>query len=172
MSCAALLEVYKSKANWEVELRNSWGGAPMLWQFLWQKYIQKPGVPDYMQMDQNDKVWALWNKSDIPLYHRVPLHFTFDRSVLLKKHLKWAAPLFRQNAQVLAEFTSRKQFVDHWADIAAFVEEKTFKLDSRCIGLAMNCTSVSDLWDYYPKPFSDKGVILCTSDDFVEAHDQ
>jgi hypothetical protein len=148
MSRSTLLRVYKSKAVWDEDLSNSWGSAPPLWEWLCNKYgIVKPGE-FYFMLPSLTPLWKLVDRKDIPISQRLALFLTFDRAVILKRHLPEAAKHLRAFADF---FWVKPGHVNHWPRIAEWVAETSKIKDSRLIGVGLNCTSVADVWCGYPK---------------------
>lgn len=164
MSRSTLLRVYKSKACWDVELSNGHGTAPVLWDYLQQKYL--PEGQSWITSCR--EVWKLFDSPGVSERHKLGLLLTFDRSVLLKKHLLRSVAPLKELAAEMTGFCSAKQWVNHWPAVASFVEAMAAKKDYRMIGIAINCTSVADVWDDYPLSLSGKNSIKCDSGDLFK----
>lgn len=164
MSRSTLLQVYKSKATWDVELVNSYGTGSVLWQFLWETYLQAEGPYPFFDDAKLKKLWRLYKNPEVPLPLRVAHFFTFDRTVWLSKYILKAAPLVREAADIISRYCTVKSYANHWPAIADYFEKVGKKHDARMIGIALNCTSVADVWDDYGR--NGDRLIKATSDDF------
>lgn len=164
MSRACLLKVYKSKASWELELANSHGGAAVLWNYLWKIYCSDGFEKSwFMAEGQLDRLDKILDDPKTPLHHKAGLILTYDRSVILKEHLLILSTEFQKLASEMCGFCAPEHFVNHWPEIARWITDMAMKdHDHRLIGIALNATSVADVWDDYPKPLRTT-PIMCTS---------
>lgn len=103
MSCSTLLRVYKTKALWDVELRNSWGTGPACWDYLMSIYM--PDFKGYPLADEPmNKLYELLQKEDTPLHHKVALLWCGSKCLLLKEHLPEVVKCYKK---VKKEFKKR-----------------------------------------------------------------
>lgn len=77
MSYTALVPFKDGKACPEVEFRNSWGGAARIWNALFERYVPKRYPHDNWHAD-DFRLWDLAYRTDLPLFERAALAFTFD----------------------------------------------------------------------------------------------
>jgi hypothetical protein len=115
------------------ELRNAWGGAPLVWNALSARYL---GSPHGWLMGNGKNLWALAGQSEIPEFVRRVLMMTFDRAYVLKKDYAKAAADIRK---FLEEFPQSNDIVNHWPHIATLFESNP---DIPAIGF--HHTSVSE----------------------------
>lgn len=113
------------------ELKNSWGSATYIWDFMGKTYI--PGFSMFRE-DHMKYLWTLWKKRSIPLYRRAVLMMTFDRALVAKENYKRAAADIRAFLSDHNDIT----VVNHWPRIAEIFESNP---DAPAIGFWM--TSVS-----------------------------
>jgi len=174
MSRSTLIEVFQSKANWELELSNSHGTAPLMWDFFYEKYcwngdgwrqdIYGQGGATtflrpfaiYMDSKQLSAAFAKLSDFSVPLHHRAGLFLTADRVILRTEDLEKLVEPFAILAHEMRGY-SKPGFSNHWGAIADYVKAKAQKHDPRMLGIALNCTSVSDVWDDYPDDTGIKG---------------
>ena len=164
MSRSNLLWVYKTKAVWGDDLPNGWGTGPLLWRFLFERYVSSSERFCCME-EQAERVWQLIEDPRVPLHQRAGLLLTFDRAVILRKHITFLAAGFEKLGQETAASDPEGTRANHWPAIGrAFLQAASLPLDHRLIGIGLNCTSVADVWGSYPKPIRwDTAPILCTS---------
>lgn len=114
------------------ELKNSWGTAALVWDFMSQEYLNGR---NWLIQNDNQVLWNLYLHQGIPFHQRAVFVMTFDNVwVVRKNYARMAADIHK----FLEEF-SRKDCVNHWPRIAEILlEEKK----SKAIGLWI--TSVTD----------------------------
>lgn len=177
MSRSTLLAVYKTKAEWELELPNSYGTAPLMWDFFYEKHCWdgngwsqsiygQGGATTFLRpfavhhhKECLDEVCAKLDDTSVPLRHRAGLFLTYDRVILRAEDLPELVEEFRILAFELRGY-AKPNHANHWEKIADYVSEKAKRHDPRMLGIALNCTSVRDVWDDYP----DDTGIKCTSE--------
>jgi hypothetical protein len=115
-----------------VQLRNSWGSAPAIWDNMAQRYL---GAPEYSYFTVLKDLWNLWMREDIPKPHRAVHMFTFDRAYVKNED-------FRRMALDIDAFLStmpiKADNVNHWPTIAEYLRK------SRAKAVGLYCTSVSE----------------------------
>lgn len=137
----------KSVRHWS-EHRNGWGSAPVVWDYLADRYI--PEKPFYsFERDHLRKVWALDKSDGLSDAELAALAFTFDNAYIPRGNLSEVAAWFEAfGAQVGAhpEFANR---VNHWPAFAAELRKINAEVkDKRLRGVCISCTSVNDIWAY------------------------
>lgn len=133
----------KSVRHWS-EHRNGWGSAPVIWDYLGEKYI--PEKPIYsLAADHMCKVTALSEDSRLLNCERAALNFTCDRAYVPKSHLADAAELFDE----IYELNYDAARANHWKRFAAEMRKVAATVkDRRLRGVCIACTSVCDEWQY------------------------
>lgn len=182
MSRSTLLEVYKTKAVRALELHNSWGTGPVMWDFFYEKHCWdgegwgqaiygQGGATSfcrpyaiYMDPKNMHEIFAKLTDTSIPFHHRAGLFLTCDRVILRTEDLLKLAEPFALLAVETRGYCKPK-FANHWETISQFISKKAKDHDPGMLGVALNCTSVSDVWDGYP----DKKRISGTSDELFAA---
>lgn len=172
MSRSTLLSVFNTKAVWELELPNSWGTAPLMWDFFYEKHCWNgdgwgQGIYGqggaatfcrphaiYHNPKNMDEIFAKLGDASIPFHHRAGLFLTCDRVILRTKDLPRLVEPFALLAVEIRGYCKPK-CANHWETISQFISKKAKDHDPRMLGIALNCTSVSNVWDYYP---DDKGI--------------
>lgn len=134
MSYTTIIHVYPGeKIECGEELKNAWGSAPYIWDYLIKKYIDPEGN---MMYEKYTKVlWGMWKDSSVPIEARVVLMMTFDRAYITKENYSKAANAIRK----FLEIHNNTNVVNHWPRIAEIFESNP---DIPAIGLW--CTSVSE----------------------------
>jgi hypothetical protein len=119
-------------------LYNSWGSAPVIWQFMAARYLRIEKSYDYPSpgwMQSTERIWPLWKRIDIPEHQRAVLMMTFDRAYVLKKDYPRAGRHIRAFLQDLGQYEG----VNHWPHIAELYES-----DPDVPAIGFWCTSVSE----------------------------
>ena len=137
----------KSVTHW-AEFRNGWGSAPVVWDYLAEKYLTG-NFTDYMRRDyigferKCRLVWALNGDDRLTEDERFALLLTFDRAFVPRDRLRGAADLCAD----FARRTSHIEGVNHWAAIGKSLEAmSTARLGRHARGACLSCTSVNDEW--------------------------
>lgn len=175
MSRSTLLKVYKTKAIWDVELHNSHGTCPILWDFFFEKHCWdgngwaqdsygQGGASTFLRpfaiyhkKKDFDSIFSKLQDFSIPLHHRAGLFLTCDRVILEKKHLPLLIEPFKTLAIEMRGY-AKPGYSNHWEAIAEYVASQAREGDSRMLGIALSGTSVSDVWDNYPDDVGVKGT--------------
>lgn len=160
MSRATLLRVYKTKARWDLELGNAWGGAWALWEYLYKKHFPS-SKEKFLDTKELSKIDDIVDDDSQPLSERVGLFLTFDRALIKREHVELCVGPLRELASAITAARD-PSYVNHWPAIAEWVA--SVKLPKNALGIAMNVTSVVDVWDDYPKLLRGDSPILSTSD--------
>ncbi|VXA58245.1 conserved hypothetical protein [Acinetobacter proteolyticus] len=137
MSTTTVLGIYPNEKIEELfELNNSWGSAPVIWDAMAQKYLDKPHFMAATLQDEGAKLWALCSDESIPLLHRSVHLMTMDRKYIEKKDFQRASTDIRA---FLQDFPQPENRINHWHAIADYLDSNP---DVPAIGFHM--TSVSD----------------------------
>lgn len=122
-----------------VELRNSWGSAPVVWDALSQRYLNKK---PHTYLFDNAALWDLWKHLAIPEEYRMVLMLTFDKAyVASANYPRMAAAI----SKFLADFELPPENVNHWPAIKSLFENSP-----EIPGIGLYCTSVSENMFYGP----------------------
>lgn len=118
------------------EFNNAWLSAPLLWNYLAKKYMQKESMPS--MGPELKRFWDLWKGSVLEEWEAASLVLTYDNCVLKKEDFKSAI----ENLQQLDRTLGRS---NHFKAIS----EELIKLkDSDIIGVGFIWTSVAGgIWD-------------------------
>ena len=142
------------------DYRNGWAIAPVIWNYLWRKYIRLEGSDQYVAgysftspgvgMKSNwEFVWALSDdNSKLEPWEALCLALTFDKLVLRKENFKIVSlALYR-----MAEATYNPNEVNNILDIADDLIDDS--LWEGYIGACFMWTSVAD--DVWHRPYDDR----------------
>lgn len=160
MSTSDLYILNRKSTQHIAEFRNGWGSAPLVWDYLGDKYIDENPIYS-MSESYLKKVWALHKDSRLEEWERIPLLMTFDKAyVPLDKVIEASVACLRFNTEVgpLPKFKDR---VNHWASIGnalAFVPHK--KLSRFARGVVLSPMSVSDSWGQPTKNWLDEAYSI------------
>jgi hypothetical protein len=143
MSTSDLYVVNQKSTTWLAAFRNGWGSAPAAWDYLGKKYFGE----SYHSMDSKElrKVWDLFGDTSLPGDERIVLAVTFDHAYIPLAHLK-------DVGEACITFHAKSyngEQVNHWAEIGQSLiglQGKHFSRFAR--GVALSCTSVSDMWGW------------------------
>lgn len=114
------------------ELHNAWGTAPIIWDFMSEKYLGKKGWISY---SDNQLLWDLWKNISIPKHHRALHMWTFDRGCIKKNdYRRFANDIWA----FMKDCTIPMNQVNHWPAIA-----KIFESNPDIPAFGLWCTSVS-----------------------------
>lgn len=139
-----------------IEYGNAWGGAPRIWDALFDRYIKDPNVPyDYIFSDSNSKkLWALADRKDLSDAERASLLFTFDHAYVCKSE-------FKALSQHLREFNSmypvdgRSNHLPAWVDFLDSCEADAVGLWATSVSENPWATWNSETEESDPKPLSE-----------------
>jgi hypothetical protein len=148
MSSTTIKAIYPGERHEDIEvLRNSWGTAPIVWDAMFKAYVPSKHEYDSWLMDRDGRLWAMYDRQDIPLNHRVVLALTFDRAYVLKKDYARAAADLRK---FFADFPlAEDRGVNHWPHIIAL-----FESDPAHPAIGFYWTSVSE--DPFEGPWNEE----------------
>jgi hypothetical protein len=138
-----------------MNLRNSWGSAPVVWDFMTKRYIGPNAV--WLMTATAGDLWKLTERQDIPQHHRNMLRMTYDNVVVYKKDYAKAASDIRAWLADLIGYDG----VNHWDTIAALFESNP---DIPAIGFhwtTVNCDPWNGEWneeaeDYGPTDWASR----------------
>ena len=125
-----------------MELGNSHGSAPPVWEALSNKYLGTTAsyvYPNMGYMQRLDELWPLWKRLDIPEEYRLVLMLTFDRAYVAKKYYP---RMFMAIDKFLTDFPPRLGTVNHWRKIMGVLHVQDGS--EGVPGIGLHCTSVSD----------------------------
>lgn len=101
-----------------LELKNSHGGAPVIWDAMGQKYL---GLRKFGYNTETERLWPLWRDMSIPKSFRAVLLMTYDDVIIAKEHFARAAADLRA---FLTDFPPDPQYVNHLASLAEVFESQ------------------------------------------------
>lgn len=133
MSHTTIIHVYPGeKVENGEELRNSYGSAPIVWDYLIKKHIN----PYATMMNEKaiDELWKLWKNPKVPIHQRAVLMMTFDRAYVSKDYYRRAA----QDIRMFLRDNPTFGVVNHWYHILDI-----FESDPNIPAIGLWCTSVS-----------------------------
>lgn len=119
MSQSAIVTVIDGQTSETLlSLRNGHGSAPVIWNALCLRYTGQTMIAlDFR--NQLDRLWSLHKDVSVPRHQRAVLIMTFDRVYIPAEHYAQAAADIRA---WLVDFPADEKFVNHWPEIAAFLE--------------------------------------------------
>lgn len=115
-----------------IELRNSHGGAPVVWDEMSQRYL---GLEPFQYSAHTERLWPLWEDLSIPRHHRAVLAMTYDNAYVSKASYSQAS---RDVRAFLVDFPAKPGEVNHWAAIA-----ETYESNPECSAIGFHWTSVT-----------------------------
>lgn len=141
MSYTTLYAVFKTKASEIVDLRNSWGSGPAIWDYVALKCTGKK-----LSLISTDLkwFWKLWESEKIDDDVRACLLSTYDYAVVEVDRLLD----FEKSCQLVYQkiIAETAWTWNHFWSIGIAAGKLAKKHDHRCIGMGIGCTSVSDPW--------------------------
>lgn len=125
------------------ELKNSYGGAAMIWATMCEKYLhlRRGGW-----LTNCDKLWPLWERKDIPKHQRAVLTMTYDNVIISKHDYARAAADIRA---FLRDFPQDPAIANHWPAIA-----ELFENDPEYPAIGFHWTSVN--CDPFEGPYNEE----------------
>jgi hypothetical protein len=143
MSTTDLYVLNKASVRHLAEFRNGWGSAPIVWDFLAEKYLG--GRVNPFSGDGYRPVWDLASDDRLTAAEKVVLMMTFDRMFVPIDHLDAAADACGEFYTQSAAWSNN--MVNHWGAIGeALRSAKSLRRSRHARGVCMSCTSVSDPW--------------------------
>jgi len=133
MSRSTLICFKGEKGYCEKGYQNSWGTLPVVWEFMYHKYLT-PNSDYETYLQRGNDICSLYKNNEIPLHHRALILFTCDRCTIKKIDSKRFAEDIRL---FLEDYPPKENRVNHWEQISKDVVE----LDFDEFGLW--CTSLS-----------------------------
>ena len=120
--------------------KNSSGGAHLVWEYLFQKYIK---CADKTQIQDNyDDVFQLSENKKINSYEKVCLELTFDKAILKLEHIPSACLVL--DTMFLAINGADMPVVNHLKSISE--DLKKIYLEKKVYGVCFNWTSITEGW--------------------------
>lgn len=145
MSSSTLYRVYRTKATQYAEMRNGWGTAPVIWSYLCVKYLHRQ--PHEYLLPNDTALWDLARSEVVPRELRLVHAFCCDQAMCPMDRLAELAEACEYAWRLTSTDSAR---VNHWATVANFLRGIARK--PKQIGVALNCTSVCDIWSSYGTP--------------------
>lgn len=150
MSSSTLYRIYKTTSSTINEYRNSHGSAPPVWEVAHKDGLKRPSGSYYM-FDQEEfrAICGQYQNLNLPEGIRFALLFCCDGALVERGFLGKAADLSLEAYEYLLSsphWGSEK--VNHWKLISE--DFRSAKLDKRCLGIGLGCTSVCDPWEWWP----------------------
>lgn len=136
MSYCQLIEFENGKPNGKHEFENAWGGSARIWNSLYDRYLKDPRkmYDSWLTNVGNaGQLWALADRSDLPIFERAVHCFTFDRFIVRREN-------FAQMADHLREFVrayphgDRVCHLNAWADLIAASSAEAIGLYGSSVG--------------------------------------
>jgi hypothetical protein len=159
MSYTSLYKVFKTKRVELATFRNSYGSCVPVWDWLSQQYLNKDS---WFGADR--ALWDLAEDQRVPVDVRLCHAFTFDYAVVRPEHFARMSAACVEMNRILETWPKWVGCVNHWGTMSEFFKsvKERHKITKRCLGVGMRGTSVSDVWDNYPRYGKDK-VFDCVS---------
>lgn len=134
MSRTTVMAVWPGdRAERLLELRNSHGTAPVVWNAVAMQYL---GFADYAYSRRAEEVWPLYKRADMPRHQRAVLLMTYDDAIVMRADYKQAAADIRA---FLDDFPPRDGYANHWPRIA-----ELFDSNPDCPAIGFWMTSVCE----------------------------
>jgi len=143
MSSTSLYEVYRTTVTCLEELRNSWGSAPPVWDYISLKCRGK----NFMMYPEDKEFWPLWKSDKLTKNERAVLLSTYDNNFVETGRLMEFSVACKEVHDLILKNTDMEW--SHWEAIGMEAEKLSKKHDKRCLGLGIGCTSVCDLWEQW-----------------------
>lgn len=122
-----------------LELGNSWGSAPLVWNALAIKYL---GTEDHRYFERIEDIAPALNEADAPWHHCILYGLTCHRCFVARgDHGRVADAIDR----FLVDFPVPRDRVNHWPAIAAFLREN----EEEAVGIwstSVDCSPYEE-WD-------------------------
>ena len=132
------------------EYQNSHGTAPVIWGYLYDKYVPKAHSYDCWGT-HNEKLWALSDDPRLSRHEKICLWLTFDHCMVKTKDIPVVVEALRQ----LYKDTFNPEYVNHLSKLADDME--ALQKSRKFVALCFIWTSVADdIWDSQAKPVCDK----------------
>lgn len=144
MSTSNLYQLFKTKTTLITEFKNGWGTAPPLWDYLSTKYL-KWNKLEWILKDGtgSQPLWDLTINPNIPTCLRITHALCLNNTYCPINKINDLANACQETYTILYKENS----VNHWESIANTL--KNTKINKKCIGITLSCTSVSDPWEEY-----------------------
>lgn len=126
--------------------RNGWGSAPVLWDYLGEKYLGWTNGMPMFNKPALQKLWDLSRDSRVTVEERICHRLTFDYAYVPLEHLGLVGDAcYSVYAAMPEKFKGDR--VNHWYNIGSlFTQLAERKFHHRCRGVCMAPTSVEDHW--------------------------
>lgn len=130
------------------EYRNGWGSAPVIWDFIWDKYLRtretEKNHESAMHPNGNlKKICDMANEGKLLEYERICVHLTCDGCIIRKEDFAKVSDAL--DTMYLA--TNNGVYVNHLKAIASDLRDDDKWNDY--IGCCFRHTSVGDAWTVY-----------------------
>lgn len=142
MSTSALCQVFRTKATTVREYRNGWGTGPLVWKYIAEVVMGKPGADWSGYGSDHESFWAFARSAAVPRPIAACHTLCCDYALVLRKDCKAMSDLVSEGGRILREWAP--QNVNHFEAIAGDLLNVT--LDRRARGFGLCCTSVADVW--------------------------
>jgi len=146
VSTSNLYAVYKTKTKEIAEFPNGWGTAPVIYDYLCEKYLnvkKNAWLHQFSSPTPNFKIQYLWDLTknlSVPASIRLVHAFTYINHVCPSNRILELA----QACQEFYDITNDNKRVNHWELIANTL--KSFKINKKMIGIALSCSSIQNPW--------------------------
>ncbi len=130
------------------EYRNGWGSAPVIWDYMWKKYLSTPererNYESAMHPAKNlEEICALVHDGKVVDFESLCMQLTFNDAILRKEDFEKAAAAL----ETMFLVTNKEDRVNHLKTIATDLRDKDKWADY--IGCCFRHTSVGDEWTVY-----------------------
>lgn len=140
MSYTSVYELYKTKVNCITELKNGHGSGPAIWDYVSQKLHG-----ERFNMFDNKKFWSSYKDSRLSEDEKAVLLSTYDNAFVEVERLDKFAEACKQVHALIIQSTEWEW--SHFEAIGLAAQALYEKHDHRCLGVAIGCTSVCDIWE-------------------------
>ena len=153
--CALVVFDGENKATRQIEFRNSWGGAALIWSSLFEKYIKAHGYDHWLS--KPERLWALAYDPRLADVERTVLVSTFDNCILRRKDFGAFAAMLRK----FSDQHASAGVVNHlpsWADGLGELPE-----DATAVGW-WGTSVCENPWSWYDEDLDDQVVYEITAE--------
>lgn len=139
MSCTSIYELFKTKANCIIELRNGHGSGPAIWDYISLKVLGKK-----FDMLNDKEFWPSYKSDKLDDDEKAVLLATYDKAFIeVDKLMEFSSACQKVHKLIL---DTTKWEWSHFEAISKAAEKLHKDHDPRCKGMAIGCTSVCDIW--------------------------
>jgi len=142
MSTSNLYKLYRTKTTEISGFQNGWGTAPVVWGYLLEVYLKREANSWLFPTQDSQPLWNLVDNPKVPMPLRIVHAFCFNKTICPSDKILQLADACEKTYEIT--HLHKEDHINNWKLITQVLREK--KIDKRCIGIALSCTSISDQW--------------------------